>query len=59
MKITCRSRAFVAAAILGTALLAGLPPAAFSADQWYLMARHGECMEIDAVRRRIPDLTNE
>ena len=45
--------------MLVTALLAGLPSAALSADQWFLMARHGECMEIDAVRKRIPDLTND
>ena len=45
--------------ILGLALLTGLPSAAFSADQWFLMARHGECMEIDAVKKRMPDLTND
>jgi hypothetical protein len=53
-----RSRAIIVKT-LGTALLAGLPSAALSTEQWFLMARHGECMEIDAVRKRIPDLTSD
>lgn len=31
-------------------------PATTIASDWYLMARHGECAEIDALKRKIPDL---
>ena len=25
-------------------------------SQWFLMARHGECAEIESLRRKVPDL---
>lgn len=28
------------------------------AKEWKLMARHGECMEISTLKRKIPDLGN-
>ena len=36
------------------ALLVSLP--AMAQERWYLMARHGECFELEAMQRRIPEL---
>ncbi|OGI66097.1 MAG: hypothetical protein A2W18_11825 [Candidatus Muproteobacteria bacterium RBG_16_60_9] len=44
------------AAILGTALLGGVSPVAVAREQWFLMARHGECTEIERLKRKVPDL---
>ena len=44
------------AGILGTAFLTGPPSVAASGQQWFLMARHGECVEIDRLKRKIPEL---
>lgn len=27
-----------------------------ASEQWFLMARHGECAKIESLKRRIPDL---
>ena len=27
-----------------------------ASEQWFLMARHGECAKLDALKRKIPDL---
>lgn len=43
-------------AVLGAALLNGFVPVAVSGQQWFLMARHGECVEIDKIKRKVPDL---
>ena len=29
---------------------------AVAQERWYLMARHGECFELEAMQRRIPEL---
>ena len=29
---------------------------AMAQERWYLMARHGECFELEAMQRRIPEL---
>lgn len=42
--------------VLGTVLLNCIVPAAVSGQQWFLMARHGECVEIDKIKRKVPDL---
>lgn len=44
------------AAILGTMLPGGIVSVAASGQQWLLMARHGECMEIARLRRKVPEL---
>jgi hypothetical protein len=51
-------RAAKLAQILLSATVVGLvaPPVAVAASQWMLMSRHGECVEIETLRRRIPDL---
>lgn len=36
------------------ALLAGTPVQA--SEQWFLMARHGECAKIESLKRKVPDL---
>lgn len=36
------------------ALFAGMPLQA--SEQWFLMARHGECIGIESLKRKIPDL---
>lgn len=36
------------------ALLAGTPLQA--SEQWFLMARHGECAKIESLKRKVPDL---
>ncbi len=42
--------------VAGLLLAAALPPATAAASQWMLMSRHGECAEIAALERKIPDL---
>ena len=27
-----------------------------AASEWFLMARHGECMEVQSLKRKVPDL---
>lgn len=27
-----------------------------ASEQWFLMARHGECAKIESLRRKVPDL---
>ena len=29
---------------------------ALAQERWYLMARHGECFELETMQRRIPEL---
>lgn len=41
--------------ILATALLV-FTSSAIAQERWYLMARHGECFELEAMERRIPEL---
>ena len=36
------------------ALLAGTP--LHASEQWFLMARHGECARIESLKRKVPDL---
>jgi len=37
--------------------LASVPASpAHSADQWFLMARHGECAKIESLKRKVPEL---
>ena len=43
-------------AILSTVLLSSISSVAVSGQQWFLMARHGECMEIESLKRKVPDL---
>lgn len=33
-----------------------MPSPAQAADQWMLMARHGECAEVASLKRKVPDL---
>ena len=42
--------------ILGVALLIGMSPEALAEEQWLLMARHGECTAIEALKRKVPEL---
>ena len=44
--------------ILSAVLLSGIASVAVSGQQWFLMARHGECMEIDRLKRKVPDLAD-
>jgi len=46
------------AAILATILLGGISSVAASGPRWFLMARHGECVEIESLRRKVPDLAD-
>ncbi|MBI5074366.1 MAG: hypothetical protein HZB62_04260 [Nitrospirae bacterium] len=32
------------------------PPSAKAEPRWLLMARHGDCVEIESLKRKIPDL---
>jgi hypothetical protein len=43
-------------AVLSTLLLMAISSVAMSGQQWFLMARHGECMEIERLKRKVPDL---
>ncbi len=43
-------------AILGTVFLGGVSSVAVLGQQWLLMARHGECMEVGTLKRKVPDL---
>jgi hypothetical protein len=36
------------------AVITALPAAA--QERWYVMARHGECFELEVMQRRIPEL---
>ncbi len=29
-----------------------------NADQWFLMARHGECASIQSLKRKVPEMDN-
>lgn len=40
--------------MVGCAVLGA--PAALAAEQWRLMARHGECFEVATLKRKVPDL---
>ena len=51
------SHKFVAV-MLGAAFLGCNGPAAVSEPQWFLMARHGECMEVEGLKRKVPDLSD-
>ena len=42
--------------VLATLLGLVMPLEAASAQQWLLMSREGECVEIASLRRKIPDL---
>ena len=42
--------------ILAVTLLAGASTAAWSAEPWFLMARHGECVEVQSLKRKVPEL---
>ena len=44
--------------VLGAAFLGCVGPAPVSEQQWFLMARHGECMAVEGLKRRIPDLAD-
>jgi hypothetical protein len=33
-----------------------MPSVALAAAQWMLMARHGECVEVESLKRVVPDL---
>jgi len=44
------------ASILGAVFLGCICPVAVSGQQWFLVARHGECVEIEKLRRKVPDL---
>jgi len=46
-----------AAGLLFVLLAAGASSAG-AQERWYLMARHGECFELDAMQRRIPELAD-
>ncbi|MCG6877233.1 MAG: hypothetical protein LJE97_19250 [Betaproteobacteria bacterium] len=46
-----------------SAALAGLtcltlmaPGATLAAERWFLMSRHGDCVEIGVLKRKVPDL---
>ena len=45
----------MAKAALALIVFMVLPPA-MAQERWYLMARHGECFELEALQRRIPEL---
>jgi hypothetical protein len=40
----------------GLVLLALVACTAHGQERWYLMARHGECYELEVMQRRIPEL---
>lgn len=42
--------------ILCALLLSGIASVAISGQPWFLMARYGECIDIDKLKRNIPDL---
>lgn len=45
------------AALAGLAFLGVItPPTAMAADQWFLMSRHGDCAEVEVLKRKVPDL---
>ena len=40
--------------LIGTVFL--LESHSLAASEWFLMSRHGECMEIQILKRKVPDL---
>ena len=46
------------AVTLGAAFCGCIGPVAVSEPQWFLMARHGECMEVEGLKRKVPDLAD-
>ena len=42
--------------VLLLVVLSGTPAQADSQENWFLMARHGECAKIESLQRKIPDL---
>jgi len=48
----------ITVAILITVFIGEMPLVAFSAERWLLMARHGECMEIERLKRKVPELAD-
>ena len=44
--------------VLVAACLGCTSPVAVSEPQWFLMARHGECMEVEGLKRKVPDLAD-
>jgi len=31
-------------------------PISLAASEWFLMSRHGECVEVQSLKRKVPDL---
>ena len=46
------------AVMLGAVFLGCAGPVEVSEQQWFLMARHGECMEVEGLKRKVPDLAD-
>ena len=46
------------ALMLSAVSLGCTSPVAVSEQQWFLMARHGECIEVEELKRKVPDLAD-
>jgi hypothetical protein len=45
------------ATLAGLACLSLMTPlTAHAAERWFLMSRHGDCAEVGALKRKVPDL---
>ena len=54
--MTCLTKPIVV--ILNAVFIGCVFPLTVSAQQWFLMARHGECMGIESLKRKIPALAD-
>ena len=50
------SMVFISLLLLPSALLS--TASASSSEKWFLMSRHGECVEVRSLQRKIPDIGN-
>jgi hypothetical protein len=47
---------FISLLLVSTALIS--TASANNSEKWFLMSRHGECVEIRSLQKKIPDLGN-
>ena len=45
-----------AATLTGLTFFVLALPGAEAAERWFLMSRHGDCVEVGALKRKVPDL---
>ena len=50
--LSSASAALIVMAVLGLMV----PPSALAGERWFLMSRHGDCADIDTLKRKVPDL---